>query len=76
MMWVTLLLLAGVALVVLLALLVWLAVAARRAADTVALARSTFDENAGLLSARAAELRVELQRRRGGQGDEPGDPTA
>lgn len=76
MMWVTLLLPTGVALVVLLALLVWLAVTARRAADAVAAARSALDENAGMLSARAAALRVELQQRRGDQGDEPGGPTA
>lgn len=76
MLYVTLLLVAGLALVGLLALLVWLAVAARRAADAVAVARSALDENAGLLTARAAALHVDLQRRRESRSDDPGGPIA
>lgn len=73
-MYVTILVVAGVALVLLLVLILRLVVIARRAAYAVHIARSTLDERAGLLGARAAALRVEVDRRRGRTGDEPGGP--
>ncbi|MPZ65390.1 MAG: hypothetical protein GEU83_07670 [Pseudonocardiaceae bacterium] len=74
MLYVTLLLVAAAALMLLLVLLVRLVVVARRAAYAVQVARSALGEGTGLLGARTAALRVELDRRRGRTGDEPDDP--
>ncbi len=77
MLYVTILLVAAVALVVLLGLVIRMVMSARRTADAVEDARAAIDEGTGLLGARAAALRVDLDRRRGRAGDEPdGPPTA
>lgn len=77
MLYVTILVVAGAALVLLLVLLVWLVVTARRVIDAAQLARSALDEGTGLLGARAAALRQELQQRRGRSEDDTGEgPTA
>ncbi len=77
MLYVTISVVAAVALLVLVVLLVRLVVIARRATYAVRIARAALDEGTGSLGARVAALRVELDRRRGRTGDEPdGPPTA
>jgi hypothetical protein len=70
--------LAGAAgVVVLLAVLVWLAGAARRLAGTAHRGRARWAEGTGLLAARIAALRVQLARRRHhNEGSSRGAPAA
>lgn len=71
----SLLLVAG-ALVVVLVLLLRLIGPVRRVADAARVTRGELTRGVGLLSARMAALRVELDRRRHPSGEPPGPATA